>query len=814
MLSYALGRLSPAGSGGVAGAMLAAFLVASPDGAAAQSRTWQHMPTGNGHGFQVFDRDRHRITTFLEHPYSFVAPGAPDRTWGVQRRDLAHDLYFGVRANGSATWLHDQTDIEYEANSHVIHGSSTEDGVRTDTYYFGPFGYEGNGMVMLLRASNEGSGSVDVSMYAKPNMLLGGQAGGVRAERGSDAEQIRWNASATPPHGTETGPGGGHVVYVPIGGLDRVGCGSDSAMYDAVLGSGIPATETCNGNNQVAVFQRDVTLAAGEEAWWGLAVLFVNDDPAEPQAAEFRDMRSVDDILEAWTSFVADRDAAALHEDTLAEVEAWRVPAAMPPGLDERERALWRQSEVVLRLGQVREANQPNRENHGMILASLPPGSWHIGWVRDGAYGAASFAMIGHYEEARLGLEFLLGADGETHGFFSDAAHLGAPYRVSATRYFGNGKEEGDYNSDGPNVETDGWGLVLWAARLYLYYSCDFDWLETTTWRGDTVFEALLEVAEDIEEQVEGDLPKPETSIWEVHWSRRQVFAFTAAAQIRGLYDFADVAGEHGDNEVASRFRDLAGRMLERSKTALVYAPQRSIASHLGVSSSPVHVDGSTVEFLNWGLIGVDDPIYMGTLNNYSKLVTGFGGYQRLEPMLSLTGEGSAGTYDTSEWVLLDLRIGEAWRRAGRTDLANQLLDKVTNSSAVNDNLVSELYDRVSGAYTGAIPMVGYGAGAWMMTQLDEHGAPAPRFDAGFAHCAEPRPDGGVFVPGDGGFRPARDGGPGGSGDGGAVIFEDDPACLCAVGPGATTGRGLGGRLAIGLVTLALLWRRRNRRAA
>ena len=779
----------------------------------AQSRTWQHMPTGNGHGFQVFDRDRHRITTFLEHPYSFVAPGAADRTWGVQRRDLAHDIYFGVRAGGTTTWLHDQMSVEYEAQSHIIHGSSTQSGVLTDTYYFGPFGYEGNGMVMLIRARNEGSAAASVSLYAKPNLLLGGQAGGVRAERGSDGEQIRWNPSATPPHATETGPGGGRAIYVPIGEVTAVSCGGDMAMYEAVRTSGnVGSTAMCTGNNQVPVFQRDVMLDAGAEAWWGVAVLFLNDDPAEPQAADFRDLRTIDEILALWNEFAAGRDAQAIHDDALAEIEdEYRVPEAMPPGLSDRERGLWRQSEVILRLGQVREANQPNRENHGMMLASLPPGSWHIGWVRDGAYGIASLAMTGHYTEARMGLDFLLGADGATHGFFSDAAHLGAPYRVSATRYFGNGKEEGDYNSDGPNVETDGWGLVLWAAGLYLYYSCDEGWLDSTTWRGDTVWEALLEVAADIEEQIVSDLPGADTSIWEVHWNRRQVFTYTAATQIRGLYDFAAVAERRGETETAEHYRGVADRMLERTKTGLVYSGTRSLVSHQGVAASPVHVDGSTVEMLAWGLIETSDPIYMGTLNGYSKLITGFGGYQRLEPMLSLTGEGSAGTYDTSEWVLLDLRIGEAWRRAGRTDLADSLLDKVTDNSAVNDNLVSELYDRSSGAYTGAIPMVGYGAGAWMMTQLDKHGAPAPPAGPDFTGCDTPRPDGGIFVPGDGGFRPPTDGGA--AGDAGPVTFTDDAACLCTA-PGARTGNAPLGALAAAALLLLVFVRRARTGAA
>jgi hypothetical protein len=527
--------------------------------------------------------------------------------------------------------------------------------------------------------------------------------------------------------------------------------------------------------------QRDATIAPGEQAWWGAAVLFVNDDPREPQAADFRDERSVDDILALWAAFAADRTPQAIHDDALAEMDAWRAATA-PAALTDQERILWRQSESILRMAQVREPRQPNRDNDGMVLAALPPGEWHTGWVRDAQYAIVAYAMTGHANEARLGLEFFLGADGATNGFFQQEQYLGAPYRVSVTRYFGNGKEEGDFNSDGPNIETDGWGLVLWAARMYLHYSCDVAWLDVPTWRGDTVYEALETVAADIEEQMRGGLPGPDASIWEVHWNRRQVFAYTAASQIRGLLDFADIADAHGRTDRATHYRELARSMLEASTGALVYRPQQSFASHLGVSSSPVHVDGSTVEFFNWGLVDTGSPVYMGTLNNYSRLVTGFGGYQRLEPMLSLTGEGSASAYDVSEWVLLDLRIGQAWRRMGRAELADALLDKVTAHASVNDFLIPELFDRSNGRYTGVVPMVGYGAGAWMMEQLDRHGQPAPRHDATFLHCSEMPPDGGV--PGtDGGVRAGTDGGtrPGEDGGGGPG-FDDRRAVLCSTG--------------------------------
>ena len=67
------------------------------------SRTHFHMTTGNGHGFQVFDRIEGKLTDFLEAPYRFMAPVDAARNGGVGRRDLAHDVYFGLSVNGETT---------------------------------------------------------------------------------------------------------------------------------------------------------------------------------------------------------------------------------------------------------------------------------------------------------------------------------------------------------------------------------------------------------------------------------------------------------------------------------------------------------------------------------------------------------------------------------------------------------------------------------------------------------------------------------------------------------------------------------------
>jgi hypothetical protein len=758
--------------------LVIACLLALPAAGAAQERSFHTLVTGNGHGFALFERERARIETFLEHPYRHVAPGNAAREWGIGRRNLAHDLYFGVRIGERRAWLErdeGQREVSYEAESHVIHGSSREGGLLVDTYYFAPFGFAGNGLVALIRVRNEGPSAATASVFWKPNLKLG--AGEPRETPGDTGETITFDRARA--EAVETGPGGGHALYVPIGGFDHASCGSDAALYEALLGTGpIGASESCSGAAQVMVFGKDLTIAPGGESWWGAATLFVNDDPRHALADSFRDERTGPELRTAWAAFLGGRDARALHEATLAEHEAFRKPAALPAALSEDERKLWRQSETVLRMAQVREPRQDNRENDGMILAALPPGEWHIGWVRDASYAIEALARSGHHDMARRGLEFMLGADGATHGFFADG-YLGQTYRVSATRYFGNGLEEGDFNHDGPNVETDGWGLVLWAAGAYLHASCDRGWLDATTWRGDSVYDALSEVAGDILHNVVNDLPAADASIWEVHWQRRQVFAFTAAAQVRGLFDYAAIAEDRGDMVRAKAAREQAERMQARLLEVLVYAPRMSLASHLGVAASEVSVDGSTVEALLWGLVAPDDPVFAGTLQSYARLQTPFGGYQRLEPELSLTGENGANGYDAMEWILLDLHIGEALRRAGQHAEAETRLAWITRSAQHNDLLIPEGYDRDDGSYTGAIPMVGYGAGAFLTALLDRHGALAPAPGASLAHCDGAPSDAGVAA-GDAGAAQPSDAGtpigdadvnaPGDAGDGGCTL--------------------------------------------
>ena len=191
--------------------------------------------------------------------------------------------------------------------------------------------------------------------------------------------------------------------------------------------------------------------------------------------------------------------------------------------------------------------------------------------------------------------------------------------------------------------------------------------------------------------------------------------------------------------------------------------------------------DGATVEAVTWNLIAPDHAISKATLGAMSFLQTPAGGYKRVE--------GSNDQYDTDEWILIDLRASDAFRRSGDTAKADQLLGWVTAQASVNYDLLPELYNtRTSsgaiGAYSGSIPMVGYGAGAYQLTLLDRAGLIEP------SDCGQ--------------FDPGQDGQPGGGDDEGEAGSRTGVACACSGGNVTPAGA-----LLFLVVGLLLLRRRR-----
>ncbi|MFT3773849.1 MAG: hypothetical protein QM820_51425 [Minicystis sp.] len=766
--------------------------------AAAPQRTWNFLTSGNGLGFQVFDTNQNKITTFLDHPYRYVGPRPDPKSDGWPRRDLAFDVYFGLKGGGASGWLNQPTsagDVEYLEETNIIHAPVTLGSINADSYFFSPFDFDGNMMVAVLHAPGASDG------YVLLNFHLGGTAGQPDSDPDANGESI--SAISAQMATTETGPGGGAMVYVPIGGVDHADC---QGVYDkGKAGQDLGNNQSCSGNDIVPGLQKKL----GADRWWAVAIGFTE---TASNAGNFAKQMS---------DWVAGRTADKVLDDAKAEWNAWRKPPPEGTAIcTSDEQKTWRQSEAVLRMGQTREPYTSTRKNHGMPLASLPPGEWHTGWVRDGTFALVALARTGHVEEAKQGVEFFLNAGpvGKYKSFVSNQN-----YRISVVRYFGTGEEEADYSGQPtPNVETDGWGMVLWAARQYVDASGDTAWLSSTTKVGDTVYNALVNgIAKPLEANLETNgIMKADSGIWEVHDANKKHFAFTTLSAARGFCDLAAIAKKAGNDADAAKYKALYDKVKSAFLSTFI-DQQGALGGSLEGIANNQYFDGAVAAAFTWNIL--DDfsgQTASATLDVLGQLKVASGGFKRNNDGLS--------SYDNNEWILVDLLISNALRRAGRTAEADSYVKLVVDQGAANFHLLPELYNAVAsdgaiGKYTGSIPMVGYGAGAYMMTMLDKSGLIEPN-DCGDGNgvalpivtCGGPSTSSSSGSGNPAGGTSSGAGGGSNSGAGGGL--DNLPpygtgACLCRTG--ASNGEApAGALLLLAGVPSALAFRRRNKRSS
>lgn len=739
-------------------------------------RTWNFLTTGNGHGFQVYDLNRNKLTQFLEHPYRYLRPRPGDpKSDGIGRRNLAFDFYFGIRAAGGGGWLNEGSAGEpsYLDETNIIRVPITLAGVTAETYYFAPFGYEGNAMIALLHAPNATDG------FTLLNFHMGD---GSPDSPNANGESLRANGDVV----VETGPGGGAMVYVPLSAVQHTDC--ENVFNKVKGGMSLGDKRDCSGNDIVPAFQ-----GALQDGWMAVGVLFVEDaSQADTAAANLK-------------AFVGGKPPAQILAAARTEWDQWRKPIPKDLALcTDDEKKLWRQSEAVLRMGQTREPYTATRKNYGMMLASLPPGEWHTGWVRDGLYGTVALARMGHFTEARMGLDFLLNATpvGKYKSYVSDA-----DYRVSVVRYFGTGEEEADYSGQRtPNVETDGWGLTLWAARQYVDASGDTAWLNSTTKLGPTVYAALMNgVAKAMEKNLEpapSNIAKADSSIWEVHDENKKHFAYTTLTMARGFCDFASLAKKNGQSADAKTYADVAGKVRTGFLSSFL-DQQGAIAGSIEELAMNQYLDGAVVEAFTWNIVtDYQGRTAKATLDLLNRLRVESGGFKRNDDGLS--------SYDNNEWILIDLRMADALWRAGREQEARGVVQLVIDKASANNYLLPELYNAVRadgtiGRYAGNIPMIGYGGGAYVLTMLDRSGLIEPN------DCGDDmgnKSSGRAYKCETDGMTPIENGGNMGT-PSSEIPYAN--ACLCdvrgrAARPGLVT-------TSAALVFAALIYRRRRRGA-
>jgi hypothetical protein len=132
--------------------------------------------------------------------------------------------------------------------------------------------------------------------------------------------------------------------------------------------------------------------------------------------------------------------------------------------------------------------------------------------------------------------------------------------------------------------------------------------------------------------------------------------------------------------------------------------------------------------------------------------------------------------YSSNEWVFIDLRAERALELQGNTAYQTSLFAWNVAQATDNYGELSELHDPTTADYAGQAPMVGFGAGAYLLSLYDRGTAVTPTCGAFASEPANPT-DGGVdgAAPAEGG-TPGTDGGTTPGADAGSTADSGGPA--------------------------------------
>ncbi len=722
-------------------------------------RTFFSLSSSNGHGAVMVDARTSKVVHFREHLPATEEPqldAMGREVWVgnepqmVKTRDVLFDAYFGLRAGGQQRWVTGApTSSGYvtaapspRSGSGIVTWQHTVLGLEATTYVFAPRSLPQASFVMAMKLRNAGNSTITgVSAFSLHNFHLGFGRPGVMQELGTNGETVVVGAGRDV---LERGFAG-VVVARPIGMTSRAAAwNATSSMAE----NAFRVVEQTTGDltdrtgdlgvadDWASALQFDVgDVPAGEERWVAVVVAH-HGDPFGGAT------------VQSWLSaYVNGRSAQQLVDAERAEWEAFQRAVTVPMGVSMEEQAVVRQSAVVLEMAQVKAGQAFLRESlsrdgeprlsrfraadggatlpativhrgAGAVLASLPPGEWTYSWIRDGAYAASAMATLGLTSESRDALRFYLDAEGGRFQNWNELRPYSMPpYVISLTRYVGFGVEETDFNAFGPNLEFDGFGLFLWALRQHELRTqdtslADARWNDIATKVADPIV-ALIDPATG--------LMRKDSSIWETHWNgRERAWTYTSLTAARGLCDAAAIAERKQDPMRAMRYR-MAAQALRRSIAEKLTDSNGALASNREELVAGIDFfDAAVFDAMAMGLFAPGGRIGRATTAGLERLRVSLGpGWSRNDDRRDHAGRTDlspwGSEYDSAEWVITDLRGSMVLRAQGDSTKADALLSWVTRNAAANADLIPETFDETSGAWKFNAPMVGFGAGAYVL---------------------------------------------------------------------------------------------------
>jgi GH15 family glucan-1,4-alpha-glucosidase len=307
------------------------------------------------------------------------------------------------------------------------------------------------------------------------------------------------------------------------------------------------------------------------------------------------------------------------------------------------------------------------------------------------------------------------------------AETAGADYQISVVRYFGDGSEEPFFTEEGStNIEFDDWGEALWVLGTYLRQTHDTALLHAATYRGplyesarDFIVKPLLA---NLESYGNGEIVAADTSIWEEREKDKKHFAFSTAMAIVGLRNFAEIASLAGHEATrADVFRHVD--LLQKGfDAAFIRDGELHGTLEPGIKND---IDGALLPIINFGVV-TDPAIVRSTVDRMELLKVASGGYRRVRSTYT-DPKIFEYWYERQEFLFVDFSLAEVDRRLGNPAASDAMLRRIVEKAAADHNLIPEMYVALPcalfpgniGDPTGALPMVGYGAGEYILHLLD-----------------------------------------------------------------------------------------------
>jgi GH15 family glucan-1,4-alpha-glucosidase len=136
-------------------------------------------------------------------------------------------------------------------------------------------------------------------------------------------------------------------------------------------------------------------------------------------------------------------------------------------------------------------------------------------------------------------------------------------------------------------------------------------------------------------------------------------------------------------------------------------------------------IDGALLPIIHFGLV-TNSALVRNTVDRMKLLRVSSGGYRRVRSTYTDPAIFEY-WYERQEFLFVDFSLAEVYRTIGRKAEADALIARIVSKAAADHNIIPEMYVSLPcklfqgkiGDPTGARPMVGYGAGAYILDLLD-----------------------------------------------------------------------------------------------